>query len=183
MDGCLYVITIIKDFCSFEAIWDLASRWAAATTGCRLSANCPKIVCTDFCNNPETETNAITYHSIRAKNVWTRHRAPCYLDLINSALLRTVTGLPDYKIAEIIIWNLHSFYGLQNLAGTLHYSLDDDDTKLRWIPRSNSWPFRDSIPRSSRSRPRMFLLSDIFSYSQWWMSVRGEHCPSTQITS
>ena len=42
--------------------------------------------------------------------------------------------------------NLHSFYGLQSLSGTLHYSLDDDDTRLRWIPRSNSWPFLDSIP-------------------------------------
>lgn len=42
--------------------------------------------------------------------------------------------------------NLHSFYGLQNRSGTLHYSLDDDDTRLRWIPRSNSWPFLDFIP-------------------------------------
>ena len=136
MDGCLYVITIIKDFCSFEAIWDLASRWAAATTGCRLSANCPKIVCTDFCNNPETETNAITYHSIRAENVWTRHRAPSYLDLIHSALFRTVAALLDYKTAEIIIckfafilWFAESFRDTPLLIGWWWYKTQMDSKK------------------------------------------------------
>lgn len=67
--------------------------------------------------------------------------------------------------------NLHSFYGLQNRSGTLHYSLDDDDTRLRWIPRSNSWPFLDFIPPvisfgSASSNISSFWHSPILSSEQ-----------------
>ena len=90
----------------------------------QIECKLPQDSCTDFCNNPETETNAIIYHSIRAENVWTRHRAPSYLDLIHSALFRTVAGLLDYKIADIIIcefafilWFAESFRDTPLLIG------------------------------------------------------------------